>query len=374
MVCGLCYKLVAHSNVVYVINIGRLLSGFIYGVNHITIIMHAADNSAPEIRGTVLRWIAYTKLFMLFLATGIAKLTYTNVDVYFGFGILYVLVGFVTLLLIRFCVYDSFVHALEKAPNDGRVLDNVIKIRDGCREPERIRHELYEMKTMLVEDNANGKNIFANGNIRPLLLVIGGRALSALFNNVPLLVTEASWIYSSFSEVSSEFFFVTFFLQLVFGLITIGVAELISFNKFLYASGILWSVALFSLLFVIENVVADVPIKAYKTAIVGYTLIALGIEAISYNQLSEAFPSTKRAWSIVVVTFVECLAYLIILAFSIFVFPYLNILITVGIVAISVLLFIYMPNAHGVTLRNARNLFNKSLNTDATRLSRIRNK
>lgn len=372
LICGVIYMLISitQSGILPVIYIGRLLSGFVYGLNHITVILHAADNSAPEIRGTIVRWIPYSKLLLLILASCLSDLTYTSIQLYNGFGVFYIIFAVVALILTPFCVHNSLPLSLEKSQNDAVVLQELTKIRKGEREPGRIRSALTEMKLMLSEDKINGKNVFANGNIKPLLLVIGARVLSILINNVPVLILLTSALYNSTSKVSSNEFSGVLLFQLVLGWIVIFVADRIEFNRFYYGGAVIWSAVLIALS-LLDSVLTDTFKYVYWIAIFGYVLIALGIEAISYNQLSEAFPSTKRAWSIVIVTLVESLAYLIILAFFIFTLPFFILLISVSIVAISISLYKFMPNTHGVSLRNARNLFNRSLRAVATRPSAI---
>lgn len=97
-----------------------------------------------------------------------------------------------------------------------------------------------------------------------------------------------------------------------------------------------------------------------------FWLIAMGVNVLTYNQLSEAFASTKRAWSIAFVTFVESLAYLTIFILFIIGLPYLNLTIIVGIVAISVLLYVFNPNARILLLRNFRFWFKWSEDKDGT--------
>lgn len=338
--------------IIYVV---RQLLGFVYGVNHTTVIMHATENYALEYRGMVYRWVAYSKLFMLIMATGIFA-SHKQFKVILGFGYIHFLVAAAIFIIIfKYYVNDSSSHSLENQQNDGEIINETIEFR------------IVGLKLKVERNKYNEKNVFANGNIKPLLLVIGGRVLSALISSLPLL-TEPSWLFASMSNMSAETFRIIFLFQFLFALMIVIVSEFFNFKKFFCVAGIIWALIVI-ILFVIDIFFTDASSVAYCVALVGYTLIALGVNVLTYNQLSEAFASTKRAWSIAFVTFVESLAYLTIFILFIIGLPYLNLMIFVGIVAISVLLYAFIPNARSLLLRNVRFWFKWSKDKDGTNSS-----
>lgn len=359
---GLIYIRFAFIAIVPVIYIGRFLSGFIYGVNHVTIIMHAADNSVKEIRGTILRWVAYSQLLCILLASIIfdnVRISYP--DTYIKIGFIYSMVAIVILILTHLCVYNSFSHSLDKSRNEDAVRSEITKIINESNHTGRAHNILKETKLALNEDKTVGNGILANGNWRPLLLVIDARCLHALINNVPCLLILVSWT-SDWKLTSLGAFTTLLFFKLIIGWIVIFLADCIGFNRFFYVGGIVWSVIVSLLLVLIFWFISRVNVVVPYTLlviIIGYTLISLGIEAISYNQLSEAFPLAKRAWSITIVTIVETLVHIILISVYVLNFPEMYLLpIAIAILVICGCLLKLMPNTHGETLRNARNLFN----------------
>lgn len=339
---------------------GRLMFGCIYGVTHVTITMHAADNSAREIRGTILRSVAYSNVFIFLVVAGMSIMPYIK-ETYMTnrmildmtIGMIHVVAALLVLILTHFCTFNSLTQLLDRSHNEYDILTAMLTIRNERNQRGRTLNELNQMKLMMNEDKMIAGNIFSHGNLTPLLLVIGARVLSVLINNIPVLV----FITPTTNIV------VVYFFKFIFGWITIvTVADRIGLNRFFYVGGIIWGLVTHLLMALLSMDYLRYTHEAAMTSLLlGYTLISMGIEAISYNQLSEAFPLTKRAWSIVFVTFVETVVHFIILMVYVKIPYMLLISVSIGVITVCCYLLKLMPNTHGETLRRARSMFNHSI-------------
>lgn len=342
-----------------------ILAGIIYGINHVTVICHAADNSAREIRGTVVRLIAYSKWFIILWASQVYSIAYPTFWTFVEIAYVYAIVAILAGLAIWFFAFNSFAQSLEKRENEDTIKSNLIKIRNDFNYPRRAQKAVDELKLQLSEDQTDGNNIFTNGNLRPLVLVTGARVLSLLVNNIPILGIITSLFYvcflydddttdnpiTAFSDVLS----VVLLLKFLIGFGSIFIADCISLNRVYYITAIIWAVS-----YIVLHHVTDWLISVL--VILVFFIVGLGLEAVSYNQLSEAFPLTKRAWSIAAIHIVECVLEILLLAWYLLAFPAIFVyVIAIVIIVISVCLFIWLPNTHPETLRNARDLFNTTV-------------
>lgn len=339
-----------------------VLAGIIYGLNHVTVVCHAADNSAGEFRGTVLRLVCYSKWFIILWASQVFFIGYATHITFVEIGFIYVIVSILVSLATYFCVYNSFGQSLQKGISEETVKHDLCKIRNDITQPHKSQQVLNDIKLQLSEDQTAGWNILSNGNIRPLLLVAASRILSVLVNNIPSLVIIISWFWvgvdantnTKIDAVSSALFIVLT-LKFLIGIGSVFLADCIGFHRFYYILGIVYAILLIILL--------NFPNKLLIIVVIcSFFIIGLGIDAISYNHLSEAFPITKRALSIAIIHVIESIIEIGLLALYLLIFPATLIYpIAIGIIIISGCLLKWLPNTHNESLRNARNLFNTAI-------------
>lgn len=342
-----------------------LLAGLIYGINHVTVICHAADTCAREIRGTVVRVIAYYKWLVILLASCAFYISYPTYDTFVRIALVYIVVALIVLLLVFCIVSNSFVQSLEShGEHEETIRNRLARIRGEADETRRAQQALDELKLQLSEDQADGTNILANGNVRPLILVGAARLLSVLINNVPVLVISNSWVALFIVELGdpahnynavSAVLTVNLAAKFVLGVIGICVADCISLNRFYYVIAIVWSifVVVLNLQPYFHFLLVVLPL---------YWIVGVGVDAISLNQLSEAFPLTKRPASIATIHIFEALVEIILLGIYLLAFPQsFFIPIVIGVIVCCIVLLKWLPNTHGHSLRDARDLFNNSI-------------
>lgn len=315
--------------------------------------MHAADNTTREIRGTILRSVAYSNVFIFLFVAGMTIMMPYMEGTKIAIGMIHMIAALLVLILTYFCTYNSFMQSLLRSHNENDIVNEMLTIRNERNQRGRTLNDLNQLKLRMNEDKTLGGNIFSHGNLRPLLLVIGARALSVLVNNILVLAIIAS----------STNFVAVYLFKFLFGWMTImTVADRIGLNRFFYVGGIIWGLVtllLMALLFL--DYLRYTYAAAMTLLLLGYTLISIGVEAISYNQLSEAFPLAKRAWSIVFVTLAETVVNFIVLMFYVQMPYFLLIFVSVAVITVCCYLLKLMPNTHGETLRRARDMFSNSI-------------
>lgn len=266
----------------------------------------------------------------------LATISFRPADAYLKIGFICVLVaGLALVITIKFYVDSS-----SPAQNDGGISTGMVA--------EHNRHGLTERQSQQADDQPNGNSIVAIGYTKSLLLVIGGRVLCALINNIPLVLINGSVL--NMFDLSVGAYNILLVFQIFAALLIIMFSEFFNFKKYYYVVAIMFGIYI-GVLYLIGTLVGTFS-HLYVVAVIGYILIAVGVNVLTYNQLSNAFKSSTRAWSIFVVKFVESLAYLAIFILFIEAFPYLILIVIVSIVIISALLYIFIPDANGILFRN----------------------
>lgn len=159
--------------------IGRALAGTLYGVTLVTLVLHIADNSSQFMRQHFM-WIisAINLLPTVLLAEFISTVT-GFCDVNASIGVIMFVLAIFTLIFMP-CTYESIVFLLENG-TDLRALEIMLKLRNESR--HFIRRDFNEFKMQLVEDYSDDRNIFSNGNARPLFLVLLLRLLNVFLTS-----------------------------------------------------------------------------------------------------------------------------------------------------------------------------------------------
>lgn len=160
--------------------IGRALAGILYGITLVTLILHIVDNSSQFMRRHFMWTISVINLLpTVLLAEFISTVTGFS-DINASIGVLMFALSIFTLIFIP-CTYESIVFLLQNRM-DLRALEIMLKLRNESR--HYIRRDFNEFKMMLTEDcSDNNRNIFSNGNSRPLCLILLLRLLSVLLTN-----------------------------------------------------------------------------------------------------------------------------------------------------------------------------------------------
>ncbi|XP_031638569.1 uncharacterized protein LOC116350778 isoform X2 [Contarinia nasturtii] len=168
---------VLHRTLPYLLLIGRVSAGILYGVILITLVLHIADNSNQYMRRHFMWTITAINLLPTIKLAEIIS-TVTGECIASSIGVLMFALAILTLIFMP-CTYESIVFLLKNG-TDLRALEIMLKLRNESR--HHIRRDFNEFKMMLAEDYSNdGENMFSN--LRPLFLVLLLRLLSVLLTS-----------------------------------------------------------------------------------------------------------------------------------------------------------------------------------------------
>lgn len=158
---------------------GRTLTGLMYGIILVTIIMHITDNSSQYIRRYLFYILTILNLLPLIIVAKITSCLINIESIHVCTGIIMLILAIFTLIVMP-CTYESIVYLLETG-KDLKALGILLKIRNESR--HFIRQDFNELKVMIAEDYNLGGNILKNGSWKPLLLSLLIRLLSPLLAN-----------------------------------------------------------------------------------------------------------------------------------------------------------------------------------------------
>lgn len=170
--------------------IGRSLAGLLYGIMLVTLLLHIADNSSQFMRRHFMATITLVNLLPTVLLAEFISTVTGFCDVTASTGVCMFVLAILTLIFMP-CTYESIVFLLENGW-DLRALEIMLKLRNESR--PFIRRDFNEFKMMLIEDYGGDgrsrdgcasccRNIFADGNSRPLLLILLLRLLNVFLTS-----------------------------------------------------------------------------------------------------------------------------------------------------------------------------------------------
>lgn len=176
--------------------IGRVLAGLLYGIMLVTLLLHIADNSSQFMRRHFMATITLVNLLPTVLLAEFISTVTGFCDVTASTGVCMFVLAILTLIFMP-CTYESIVFLLENGW-DLRALEIMLKLRNESR--HFIRRDFNEFKMMLVEDYGGDggrgrrdgcgcgcccccRNILADGNSRPLILILLLRLLNGFLTS-----------------------------------------------------------------------------------------------------------------------------------------------------------------------------------------------
>lgn len=181
--------------------IGRALSGVLFGISLLTIIIHTADNASHYVRRYLLWTIVIINMLpSILLAEAAQYVAGIDGGLNVAIGWLMLLFGVLALIVMP-CTYESIMYLLDTG-KDLKALEILLKLRNESR--HFIRNDFNDMKIMIAEDRNAGGNILKNGNWRPLLLILLVRLLSPLVANNILASVSVMNIWLDHQRVAMQ--------------------------------------------------------------------------------------------------------------------------------------------------------------------------
>lgn len=350
--------------------VGRCLAGFAHGIIYNATITHAAENVVKEIRGMLLSSVNLMMFCGVFVSTILTvSVTYTyynnsslTSDVVIGiFGLVLSVAG---IICTTFLTYESVPYLLRR-DDEQEAIVNLLKLRNESVMTTKLTNDLEEMKLMVGQDRRDDQNILSNGNGSATGKMIILRILSTLTNNFLInivLINFTLLLVPSNYELAPVILSGTRFAAATIPLFS---TDFIKRKIHLAVSGFTSGL----LILILAIIVAAVSFTTSATWVLGtlsilfQIFVSLGIDPMQHLLLSEAFSTSKKAWSIALVTSVEYLLQILFIGVY-FANPLdrvrilVILFITSGVMlALSLLLQLAIPETFKKTIKETRDLF-----------------
>lgn len=339
------------------------LSG--HGMAYLTIIIHASENAAKEVRGMVVSLINV----MIFVAVTISATIITIVTYNHGdnmnsdrvIGIVGLVISVASILCTIFFLKESVPYFLVRN-KDNEALVCMKELRAETNETWRVTDDIQELHTMVQEDRKDGRNIFTEGNAKPLASIVIMFLLGVLTNNYLLNIILFNFLGIAIGW--PNFMLAPIILAAVRGgmsIISVFFADIVGRKIHIIVTGITLFITI-----IIGIIVLFVSLHIWLFglfAIVFQVFAAIGVDPIQHILLSEAFSTSKKPFSIAFVVAIENL--LQILFIGMYFIPAISsadtyILVASCIFSILILVTILMlilPETKGMSLKEARDEF-----------------
>lgn len=304
-------------------------------------------------------------------ATLISTVTYGHVGAFNSdrilgmFGLSFSTLG---ILCTMFLTYESVPYLLRR-DKDSEAVVNLLKLRNESTLTTKLTNDLDEMRVMVAQDKEDNQNIFSDGNGSATSRMVALRLLATLTNNFLLNVTmmgltirilEPGYYHISAVILTGSRFGGSF--------IPIFTTDFVKRKVFLTVSGVVCG----SLMLILA--VTMVSVSEFGTytfwipaaLCIAFQLSAsIGIDPIIHILISEAFSTSKKAWSIAYVTGAEYILQMLLIGFF-FIdgITYLTMIAvlftTAGLMfALVLILHLSIPETLNLTIKETRDLFRK---------------
>ncbi|KAG4067418.1 hypothetical protein HA402_009655 [Bradysia odoriphaga] len=369
----ICAATLAISSLIFIIwydehiaiIVGRCIAGFGHGIVYLTTVIHVSENAAKEVRGMVVSLINVTIfLGIATSATILVTVSYEPGDQFNSdriIGIIGLILSALSVVCTIFMDIESVAYLLVRNKDD-EALECMKDLRCETNETWRLTDDIQELHSMVQEDESHGRNIFTEGNSKPLALMIVLFFVGMLTNNylvniilfnfLALALDWPNFLYSPLilASVRAATSLIMIFFSDVIGRkihltvtgVTLFITIVIAIVVFFTAPD-LWVVGAFAILFQV--------------------FVAIGIDPIQHIYLSEAFATSKKPVSIACVMAVEnALQILFIGMYFIRAISSADTYILVAsciflICVMIILLLLVLPETKGSSLKEARDEF-----------------
>lgn len=358
--------------------VGRCLAGFAHGIIYNATITHAAENVVKEMRGMLFSSINYIMFTGVFVSTILtASITYDisswwdissrtmTSDV--AFGIFGLVLSVLSIICNTFMTYESVPYLL-RTDNEPEAVVSFLKLRNESVMTPKFIDDLDEMKLMVGQDRQDNQNILSNGNGSATGKMIALRVLATMTNNYLINYTLLSMTTLLLNPINFELAPVIlsgsrFAVSLILIFLSDFIRRKIQLTVSSVTSGIV--MLIMAIIFASVTYLLSTAWVLGALAIVFQILVGLGIDPMQHLLLSEAFSTSKKAWSIALVTSVEYLLQIFFIGIY-----YVGIVdrvrfivilfVTAGVMlALALLLQLALPETFKKSLKETRDLFCK---------------
>lgn len=347
---------------------GRMIIGMGHGIVYIALIIHSAEITVPEMRAPLMGSISYTIVPGMLIAL-ILPIFDSPPDVALIIGSISLGLSVMAIVATKFATYETPAFLL-RSGNEREALNMITKLRGESTETVAVRQDFEEVKEMVNEEKSLNRNIFSEGNLRPLLQMICARLLYQLGNNLTLNVVL--WIFTFILMQWVELAALTLLIVRQIGsVIPLFTLHYKSHKLHLTVSGIMSSLVLLAFGIVLATSMSGIPdlfIVPGIFCILFQPFAAVGIDVVPAIYLGESFSGPKSPLAITVVTIIEYLfgilfvyiGHLILYSPIVPESIYLIVFLSAGVMfCLTLILQFTLPETRPLSLRIARNTFSR---------------
>lgn len=348
----------------YAVFFSRLVAGVAHGLAYVVVIHHFGEIASDNQRGRL-----GTAIHLFTLKGGIISGTAVikffsqegRMDVNRFLGIVSLTLSVIAVLITIFLYIESPLRLIEHGEYEEALGAIMILRKEQVETPETLKC-FCEIKTMALEDKRGNSNIFTEGNVHPLIVVLMLRIAFVLTFNYGLKQVHITTTKSSINGIDY-----TFILNLIHTLTVVIVMFTIDKGrrKHFFISAVGTSL-IFILLghlrwseFTDSNWVIFVAFAAFEL----FSAMAMGLTANIYS--TEAFATAKKARSIAFTSIIEQLLQIVMIIVAV---NYSNaywfdaaLMLSSGIILAMIGVYLYqnLPETRNLSIRETRNEFLK---------------
>lgn len=344
---------------------GRILTSLAHGTLFIALVTQAGENASKSVRATIfstINCIQYAAIFISVQVNAILDGDFSSERIIGGIALAFVLAAVICTVTLNI---ETVPHLLWKSERL-IAMDNMKRLRDVTIESPQMTREMAEMETMVLQDKLDNRNIFVDGNVKPLILILIVRLMAALTNNFLLnfvLIHSCQLILNEPQFASS----MIIAARLLLSVAQIFYADIIPRKIQIFVSATLGGLLLMGLGVVLNVVTITTSINYFIPSLFAMhfqVLCGMGIEQMANVYLAEAFSTAKKPWSLSFVVGIEHIFHLFMIgmAFTAISSAGLYALLFVSggfLILMSTVLMFILPETKGMTLKETRDVFRK---------------
>lgn len=295
IVAGLCITPTRYVNVLLT---GRFLAGCVYGIAHLTTVIHASDITSPKIRNFAVKLIGFVIALSLIVFGWTGVLSNGMLIIHTG-KILRALGGFALISVLLSSESIPFLVAnlrYEKA-----LVTFTIYAGESVPSPKTIS-TFDDLKTKVHTELVEPKTLFGPNYIRSECIAVGVRILHLLCSSVPitlLLFSSVNYVFDCFPKLSGfplgSRWAIFLSARLIYGCVVFLVSNSTKRIRFYSNLAICNGVGLLLVLTPLNTNSYYVNEFAF-VIFVTHVLMEFGLNASLYDQIAEKFTYVNRPW------------------------------------------------------------------------------
>lgn len=330
----------------------RLISGFVFGIAHLTVTVHASEMPSSRLRRCISSAIiTIMALSTLFYAVVMRNWYSAEGHAYFQFGFDLIGLGVVTLIMVPIFTKETVLHYLGRG-NVGAARAKFTKLHHESTPSARTMRKFVDLQE-IVQDEMEGVCGF-----KSFCIVLAARLLQLFLFNA-LVITCGMEVLRFKPIIPFHSYDGGYLIELIgarfkIGLIVLIIVRFLDRQKILYYS-LMPMTSLIMIDFIASNLEINyglIRLMMAYTVPTTFVCLSFGLDYYQQQQSIETFTTTNKAWPIAIIAIFEHLFHSGMIASILDL--YLQDMITiiaVGIIVSSTVLLALVPTKHTLSFR-----------------------